>query len=803
MTWYVCIHGHFYQPPRENPWTESVEIQEIAAPFHDWNDRITAECYEPNTTARLLDEAGRLRLLINNFARISFNFGPTLFSWLEHHRTDVYEKILKADEKSRTRFNGHGTAIAQAYNHMILPLASARDKRTQILWGLEDFRHRFGRESEGMWLPETAVDTATLEYLAEAGIRFTILAPHQGHRIIKGLSGSIEKDGKDIDKTLPAICWLPSGRSITLFFYDASLSADIAFGTLLGDGSEFFRRILSRFHHGDQTPRLVHAATDGETFGHHHHFGEMALAYCLDRIEKSDDTRLTTYGEFLDLSPPVQEVTLKENTSWSCVHGIERWRSDCGCSGDGKGYHQKWRGPLRDALDWLKERLDQIYESESKNLLFEPWKARDEYIHVILERKPEKTASFLEGRLIPGETPGDVKGALALLEMQRHGMLMFTSCAWFFEDIGRIETVQVLKYAARAIQLAGEFSEEPLEEAFLEKLKAASGNTLSLPDGAVVYKKMVLPARVDLFRVAAHYAIFALFREKAESININRYTAETEELDILEGGAGSMAIGRCRFKSMVTLEEKTISFAAFHLGGHNVLCGTGSFEEPGRHEIMRRSLEKAYREAYAQGIAREMDRFFGHHNYTMDHLLGDERRLVLKRICEQSAVPFLSTCRAFSENSAPLMEYLAENDMPVPHVFRTALSLSLTRELEILFRQKRLDLDLVEDRIDEFARWNLEIPLSGFADEASRHLGRLIGEAVSRPESETLEAAHRLLALFDRIGEPLELQKGQKAFFELAQRITENEKGDFSRITSSPVYLELADKLGISIERVP
>ncbi|MGC9372552.1 MAG: DUF3536 domain-containing protein [Thermovirgaceae bacterium] len=803
MTRYVCIHGHFYQPPRENPWTESVEIQESAAPFHDWNDRITAECYEPNTTARLLDEAGRLRLLLNNFAWMSFNFGPTLFSWLERHRTDVYEKILKADEKSRARFSGHGTAIAQAYNHMILPLASASDKRTQILWGLADFRHRFGRKSEGMWLPETAVDTATLECLADAGIRFTILAPHQGQRIAKGLSGSIEKDGKDIDTTLPAICRLPSGRSITLFFYDASLSADIAFGPLLRDGSEFFRRILSRFPPGGQTPRLVHAATDGETFGHHHHFGEMALAYCIDRIEKSGDVHLTTYGEFLDLATPVQEVALRENTSWSCFHGIERWRSDCGCSGNGQGYHQKWRGPLRDALDWLKERLDHIFEAESKDLLAAPWHARDDYIRIILERKPERTASFLEGRLLPGKTSDNLKRALALLEMQRHGMLMFTSCAWFFEDIGRIETVQVLRYAARAMQLAGEFSVEPLEKIFLEKLKAASGNTPSLPDGAEVYKKMVLPARVDLFRVAAHYAIFALFREKAESININRYAVETEKLDIFEGRRGSLAIGRCRFRSLVTLEEKKISFAAFHLGGHNVLCGTGSFQEPGRHETMSRCLEKAYREAYVQGIALEMDRFFGHHNYTMDHLFGDERRLVLERICEQSAAPFLETCRTFSENSAPIMEYLAENDMPVPYVFRTALSLSLTRELEILFRQKRLDLDLIEDRTDEFARWNLEIPLSGFADEASRHLGRLIGEAVSTPEAESLEAALRLLALFERLGEPLELQKGQKAFFELAQRVTENERGDSSRITSSPAYLDLADRLGISRDRVP
>ncbi|MFP4482354.1 MAG: DUF3536 domain-containing protein [Thermovirgaceae bacterium] len=802
MTRYVCIHGHFYQPPRENPWTESVEIQESAAPFHDWNDRITAECYEPNTTARLLDESGRIRLLLNNFSRISFNFGPTLFSWLERRRRDVYEKILEADAESLSRFSGHGTAIAQVYNHMILPLASERDKKNQILWGLADFRHRFGRKSEGMWLPETAADIATLECLADAGIRFTILAPHQGRRIGEMLQDRLEKEGKNIDTTLPAICRLPSGRSITIFFYDASLSADIAFGPLLNDGSDFFRRILSLFPPRDGIPRLVHAATDGETFGHHHHFGEMALAYCLDRIEKSREVRLSTYGEFLDTDPPVQEVALLENTSWSCVHGIERWRSDCGCSGNGQSRHQKWRGPLRDALNWLKERLDHIFETESKDLLASPWKVRDEYIQVILERKPESAESFLERRLVQGLEPGLVRRALSLLEMQRHGMLMFTSCAWFFEDIGRIETVQVLRYAARAIQLAGIFTEEPLEEVFLEKLESAPGNTRTLPDGSEVYKTMVLPAKVDLFRVAAHYAIFALFREKAESININRYAVETEELDILETGKGNLAIGRCRFRSLVTLEGKTISFAAFHLDGHNVLCGTGGFKETKTHETMSRCIRTAYREGYVQGIAREMDRFFGHHNYTMDHLFRDEKRLVLEGVSEKTAGPFLESCRTFSEKHAPLMEYLAENDMTVPYVFRTALLLSLTRELEVLFRQRRLDLDLVEDRADEFSRWGLEIPFSGFADEASKHLEKLIAEAGRASDAKSLEAALRLLAFFDRFGEPMDLQKGQKAFFELAQRITENERQNFSRITSSTVYLALADRLGISHDPV-
>jgi hypothetical protein len=400
--------------------------------------------------------------------------------------------------------------------------------------------------------------------------------------------------------------------------------------------------------------------------------------------------------------------------------------------------------------------------------------------------------------------PASITRALSLLEMERHGMLMFTSCAWFFDDIGRIEAVQVLRYAARAIQLAERFTDEALERGFLERLKAAPGNTRALPDGAEVYKNLVLPARVDLFRVAAHYAIFALFHEKAESVNINRYAVETEKLKILEDGKGNLALGRCRFKSLVTLEEKTISFAAFHLGAHNVLCGTGSFRESDDHDAMEQSLERAFRKAYVQGIVREMDRYFGHHNYTMDHLFRDERRLVLEKITEKAARPFFEACGTFSENQALLMEYLDENDIPVPHVFKTALSLSLTREMEVLFRQKRLDLDLVEDRADEFTRWNLEIPCSVIADQASEHLEKLIQEADSTRDPACLDETLRLLTLFDRHGKPLDLHKGQKAFFELAQQITEAENQEgYSRIFSSSAYLLLADKLGISHQQVP
>ncbi|MCC6812027.1 MAG: DUF3536 domain-containing protein [Deltaproteobacteria bacterium] len=421
MRRYICLHGHFYQPPRDNPWRPGyIEPQPSAAPFRDWNARILAECYAPNAAARVLAADGRIERIVNNYARISFNVGPTLLDWLEVSAPETYAAILAADRESCARFNGHGGAMAQAYNHTILPLASDADKRTQIRWGLDDFQRRYQRDAEGMWLPECAVDLPTLEALCDEGVRFTVLSPLSLAAVRRIGTGAWQKEGLATSRAYSVP--LSRGRSMAVFFYDGEIAQAVAFRRLLDDGASFVRAL-------EEGPAddggLVHIATDGESYGHHHRFGEMALAFALEAIDAHDDLVLTTYGEYLATHPPEWEAQIVEPSSWSCAHGVERWRSDCGCRGGRyEGATQAWRGPLRVALDELRTALDPI--------------AKDD---------PE-VARFLQ--------------------------LMFTSCGWFFDEPSDLETAQILAYAARALELA-EARGVPLavRERFLVKLTEA------------------------------------------------------------------------------------------------------------------------------------------------------------------------------------------------------------------------------------------------------------------------------------------------------------------------------------------
>ncbi|MDC4224400.1 MAG: ROK family protein [Candidatus Manganitrophus sp.] len=469
MKRYLCIHGHFYQPPRENPWLEEVELQDSAHPYHDWNERISAECYLPNTAARIVDHENRILDIVNNYTKISFNFGPTLLSWMERAQPEVYRKILEADQISLRERGGHGNALSQVYNHLIMPLASRRDKVTQVRWGIADFESRFQRKPEGMWLPETAVDLESLQVLAEEGIRFTILAPHQARRIrrIAPDGKKREAEGKweeveGIDPTRSYRCFLSDGLFIDLFFYDGPISHSVAFDRLLRSGEAFVDRLKGGFSDQRDWPQLLHIATDGESYGHHFAHGDMALAYTLQEIERQQIAEWTNYGEYLSKNPPAYEVEIVEQSAWSCFHGVERWRSNCGCqSGGHPDWNQRWRQPLREGFDALKGSLDLLFETKGKRLFKDPWEARDHYITLIRKREEnqltwEEAERFLTQQQARTLTPLEREEAIQLLEMQRNALLMFTSCAWFFDEISGLEATQNLKYAGRAIQLAKE-----------------------------------------------------------------------------------------------------------------------------------------------------------------------------------------------------------------------------------------------------------------------------------------------------------------------------------------------------------
>ncbi|MFC1627672.1 DUF3536 domain-containing protein [Gemmatimonadota bacterium] len=514
MEKYVCIHGHFYQPPRENPWLGEIEQQPTAAPWHDWNLRIAEECYAPNTAVPVEgDDHQGEPTTFNNFSRISFDTGPTLLWWLARSRPDILEAIREADRLGVERFSGHGPALAQGYNHLIHPLAGRRDTITQIVWGISDFRYRFGRDPEGLWLPETAVDTGSLEAMAARGIRFTILGPHQAEavRLIgsggwtwlreeeqrtkeRGADGFARPEG--LDTSRPYLVRLPSGREISVFFFDNGIGTAVSFGGLLDDHEAFVERLLLDPEHdpGSDRPRLIHFATDGETFGHHVKGGEKTIARALARLESGTEANLTIYGEFLERFPPTHEVMIAENTSWSCPHGVERWRSDCGCAGGRyPGGNQTWRLPLREALDWLRDSNADMFERETGRYFMDPWRARDSYVDVLLDPSEESVTRFLSEQSLPGVTQEEARKTLPFLEIQRYAMLMYTSCGWFFDDPGDIETVQILRYAGMVIQIARARTGTDLEPGFLSILRKAVSNEPERGDGATIYERHVRP----------------------------------------------------------------------------------------------------------------------------------------------------------------------------------------------------------------------------------------------------------------------------------------------------------------------
>ena len=702
---YVCVHGHFYQPPRENPSLEAIELQDSAYPYHDWNERITAECYAPNATSRILDSEQRIVQLVNNYAHMSFNFGPTLLSWLESKSPAVYEAIQDADKLSRLRSSSHGSAIAQGYNHMILPLANRRDKITQVKWGIVDFQHRFGRRPEGMWLPETAVDTETLEVLAENGILFTILAPRQAKRVRrKGSRSWKDLSTVGIDPSRAYIVTLPSKKTISAFFYDGPISQGVAFEGLLNDGKRFAERLLSGFSDTRDWPQLVHIATDGESYGHHHRYGEMALTYALQHIEANKLAELTNYGQFLERHPADHFVEIVENSSWSCVHGVERWRSNCGCNSGGHGnWTQEWRAPLRAALDWLRDTLIPVYQEKAQSLLKEPWLARDNYIRMIINRSEANLAAFFADHATHPLNPEEQVGALKLLELQRHALLMYTSCGWFFDELSGLETVQVIHYASRAVQLAKEFIGDQIESQFLERLRNAKSNLPEHGDGAQIYEKWVKPAYINIDKLAGHYAVSSVFENYSEKTSIYCYHVDREEYSLEAEGKQRIAIGRARFSSDITREAATLSFGVLHLGDHNVTGGVQRFNDIERYQDLKNKLTQSFSKADIAGVIRILDEEFGKQIFSLSSLFRDEQRKIVNLILNDSLSSASAAYRTIYENQAPLIRFLHGLSIPVPTAFRTAAEIALNSQLRQAFERAELDVDNILSYLKEAA----------------------------------------------------------------------------------------------------
>ncbi|MBK5280007.1 MAG: DUF3536 domain-containing protein [Bacteroidia bacterium] len=798
---YICIHGHFYQPPRENAWLEVIEVQDSAHPYHDWNERISAECYGPNSASRILSSNNSvIKNILNNYTRISFNFGPTLLSWMEAYDRETYDAILEADRESVERFSGHGSAIAQVYNHMIMPLANRRDKETQVIWGIRDFTHRFKREPEGMWLAETAVDTETLEILAEQNIKFTILAPRQAKSVRKLQDvnwTSVNDQSVDIKK--PYLCKLPSGKSIILFFYNGDVSQSVAFNGLLNDGKLFAKSLINLFDEQNDEPQLAHIATDGETYGHHHKHGEMALAYAIDYIEKNKNANLTNYAEFIHLFPPTWEVEIHQDSSWSCVHGVERWRSNCGCNtGGNPGWNQEWRRPLRETLDWLRDTLIEIYEREASKILKDPWDARNDYINLILRRNDDTIRKFLRDHAL---VDVDAHRVLRIMEIQRHAMLMYTSCGWFFDEISGIETTQVMQYACRAIQLANQIAGIDLEVEFQKRLEAANSNLPAYGNGANVYQHFIFPAKTNLQRVGMHVAVASLFEDEPESLNVFNYNTTSEYFIRKEAGEQRLALGITKVKSITTRSEKKFAFAVIYFGKHNLIGHISLDMELDKFTSMKFRIIKAFEESRMLEVLEIMQTFFGVERYTIWQLFQEEKRKILNLIAQKSLEELEESLRRTFNRDYPLISALSTNDIPIPKAYTTTLEYILNADLVNCFQTERIQVKDVERISEELVNWNLKI-------EDPDKVARLAGESIfkelkrigaERSNLKRIQRLNRLFPILEKFALDPILYKSQNLYFELS---LENRSTKEDEIHAG--WLEqfnlLGDNLGVKVE---
>lgn len=684
---YVVVHGHFYQPPRENPYLDAIERQASAAPFHDWNERILHESYRPNAFARILNDRGDVLQIVNNYEYLSFNMGPTLLNWLERHDLETYQRILEADRLSCRRLNGHGNAIAQAYNHIILPLANQRDKETQIRWGIEDFKSRFGRDPEGMWLAETAVDYPTLTTLVAEGIKFIILAPSQAQRC-RPLATPHHPDsqwreigGGQIDPTRPYRCVLPGGDPetdyIDIFFYDGPISRDMGFNDVLASSQHFAGRIGQAVR-GDQRPaQIISVATDGETFGHHKSGAEKALAYALVGEFPQRNWTVTNYAHYLSICPPTWEVELKPVTAWSCSHGVDRWQDDCGCGGGGL-WHQQWRRPLRDALNWLRDELVQVYEKAARSLFTDPWAARNDYIRVLRDRSHTNVKRFLKQHQSHPLSNTERVDALRLLEMQRHAMFMFTSCGWFFEELSRPEGTQILRYASRAIELAGLVSGVQLEPEFVQHLALAPSNVEQFQTGAEVYRQLVRPAQVNLEQVAAHYAINSLFTVYEREQRIYCYTTRQIDYQLQRMGPLALAVGQVQLISEITHEKANLVFAVLHLGGWDFHCCIQPFKSRLAYAQLKDQLCDSLKQASVAQIILTMQQLFGEPFFDLQTLFEEERHRLMQLLSRDTLARLDQLySQVYRDNYGILMAFHREN-LDVPQELQVAAEIALS-----------------------------------------------------------------------------------------------------------------------------
>ena len=812
---FLTIHGHFYQPPRENPWLEAIELQDSAAPFHDWNERINQECYNPNSVSKIVDSRNRILDVVNNYEYISYNFGPTLLSWMEHYAPLTYERIIKADIESIAEHNGHGNAIAQVYNHIIMPLANEHDKETQIKWGIRDFEYRFGRKPEGMWLAETAVDDDTLRLLEANGIKFTILSPYQAEKFKK--AGDKEWTDVSWGNIDPARSYKYNiksapGKSIDLFFYDGAISRSVAFDELLKDGNKFSKRLKEGVSECRDYPQLVHIATDGESYGHHTKFGDMALAYVLKIKAKDEGFTITNYAEYLEKYRSDCEVEIKQASSWSCFHGVGRWKEDCGCSTGGHpGWNQQWRKPLREALDYLRDELVTVFEQYGKKYFNDVWDVRNKYIDVILDRGDMNVKNFQQENFLPDLSDEDRVHAMELLEIQRQTMLMYTSCGWFFSEISGIETVQIMKYAARAMQLASRFTSKNLEENFLNILSQAKSNIPEHGTGKDIFERFVKPSIVTTKQIASLWALSSLYEDFEDEEQVYCYTITKKDYKRVHKGTSTFVTGHIEVQSKITHQKSNLVFALMQYAGGDFHCAIKEYSDDVEYNKLKNDLIKVYLMNTITEIIRAMDEYFGKEYFTLKDIFIEERRKILQIMLKGKLAKFSQIYQQMYDDGKGAIYNLQGLGLNIPDEFKISAAYALSHKFNdiVIHSGGFLDDDMIQQAVDiNFEAKRIDITLDKkssnviFSKKILQNVNRLV-------HSFEIQQAEVLLEIFDTV-EKLELQvdiaEAQNTYFaKIYHRIGDILEADFGSKNSAnrrfvEMLLDIGAKLNINTE---
>ena len=804
---FLTIHGHFYQPPRENPWLEAIELQDSALPFHDWNERINKECYNPNSVSKIVDSRNRILDVVNNYEYMSYNFGPTLLSWMEQFAPLTYERIIKADIESISEHNGHGNAIAQVYNHIIMPLANEHDKETQIKWGIRDFEYRFGRKPEGMWLAETAVDDDTLRILEANGIKFTILSPYQADKFKK--KGDKEWTDVSWGNIDPARSYKyniksASGKSIDLFFYDGAISRSVAFDELLKDGNKFIKRLKEGVSDCRDFPQIVNIATDGESYGHHTKFGDMALAYVLKVKAKDEGFKITNYAEYLEKYRSDCEVEIKQASSWSCFHGVGRWKEDCGCSTGGHpGWNQKWRKPLREALDYLRDELVIIFEQEGPKYFDNVWEVRNNYIDVILDRNEMNVKKFQQENFKPDLSDEQKVHAMELLEIQRQAMLMYTSCGWFFSEISGIETVQIMKYAARAMQLATKFSNKDLETHFLEILSEAKSNIPEHGTGKDIFERFVKPSIVTTKQIASLWALSSLYQDFEDEESVYCYTIKKEAYKKVQKGSSTFVVGHIEIQSKITLQKSNVMFALMQYSGGDFHCAIKEYSDDFEFNKIKTNLIKTFLMNPLTEIIRSMDECFGKEYFTLKDIFIEERRKILQILLKGKLEKFSQTYQVMYDEGKGSIYHLQGLGLKIPDEFKISAAYALSHKFNdiVVHSGGFLDDDSIQQAMDiNYEAKKIDILLDKtpsnkiFSKKILQNINRLV-------HSFEIQQADVLLEIFDSINK-LELQidisEAQNIYFsKIYHKIGDIiESGTANKRASNKKFIEMLLEIG-------